>query len=155
MLLSPVRSLDDLVRAVADRPALWRRHIRFDAGSRYWHQLAALDGADLWLLTWLPDQCTDLHDHGDATAAFTVVAGELEEVRVRPGGQLVSTVLAAGSVSVVPAGAVHDVGNRSTGPAVSIHAYAPRLQTMTFWEPVPGGLRPLSTVATHEPEVVR
>jgi hypothetical protein len=24
-------------------------------------------GADLWLLTWLPVQSTDLHDHGDAT----------------------------------------------------------------------------------------
>jgi hypothetical protein len=146
-------ALPALVRAIADTPTLWQDHVRFSTRSRYWHRLASLPEADVWLLTWLPDQRTDLHDHGNATAAFTVVHGELEELRVRPGGHLVRHALRAGQRSMIPAGAVHDVANRSRGPAVSIHAYSPRLEAMTFWESVPGGLRRLSTVVTDQPEV--
>ncbi len=148
-------SLDDLVRTVAADTSRWQRHVRFDAGARYWHRLASLPDADLWLLTWLPEQSTDLHDHGEATAAFIVVEGHLEEVRVRPGGALVRSDVGPGTVRGVPAGAVHDVANHGSVPAVSIHAYTPRLTAMTFWEPAPRGLRRLSTVLTDQPEVAR
>jgi mannose-6-phosphate isomerase-like protein (cupin superfamily) len=142
-----------VVRAVADDPHLWQHLVRYDRGSRYWARIATLPGADLWLLTWLPDQKTDLHDHGDAAASFTVVHGTLTETRVHPGGLLVDSVMRAGDVHEVPAGAVHDVGNRGLEPAISIHAYSPALTTMNFWEPVPGGLRRLQTVYSDQPEV--
>ena len=144
--------LADLVASVADDPRLWRDSVRFDRGSRYWHRLAALPGADLWLLTWLPDQHTDLHDHGEATAAFTVVCGSLTETRVAD-GRPVDRTLSRGQVSWVPAGAVHDVGNRGTAPAISIHAYSPALTEMTFWSLSAGELSRVSTVLTDEPEV--
>lgn len=146
-------SLDDLVVSVAADHSLWEPHVRFTDHSRYWHRLASRHGADLWLLTWMPDQYTDLHDHGDASATFTVVSGVLNEVRVRPGGQLVSSDVRAGSVVTVPAGAVHDVANHGNAPAISIHAYTPRLEQMSFWEIAPEGLRRVSTVLTDEPEV--
>ncbi|MCU1624845.1 MAG: uncharacterized protein JWL79_3690 [Frankiales bacterium] len=145
-------SLADTVTTVAADPRLWRQHVHFDSGSRYWHRLATLPDADLWLLTWWPDQQTDLHDHGEATAAFTLVSGSLEEVRISD-GRRVSRSLAPGQVSWVPAGAVHDVGNRGTSPAISIHAYSPRLTQMTFWDLDDGSLRRVSTVLTDEPEV--
>ncbi|MCU1595703.1 MAG: uncharacterized protein JWO12_3095 [Frankiales bacterium] len=146
-------SLDDLVVSIAADRSLWEPHVRFTDSSRYWHRLLTLPGADVWLLTWLPDQYTDLHDHGDATATFTVVSGVLNEVRVRPGGTLVAADVPAGSLVTVPAGAVHDVANHSSSPAVSIHAYSPRLERMSFWEPWGDGLRRISTVLTDEPEV--
>ena len=145
-------SLADTVTTVAADPRLWRQHVHFDSGSRYWHRLATLPDADLWLLTWWPDQQTDLHDHGEATAAFTLVSGSLEEVRISD-GRRVSRSLAPGQVSWVPAGAVHDVGNRGDSPAISIHAYSPRLTQMTFWDLDDGSLRRVSTVLTDEPEV--
>jgi mannose-6-phosphate isomerase-like protein (cupin superfamily) len=145
-------SLADAVTTVAGDARLWRQHVRFDQGSRYWHRLATLPDADLWLLTWLPDQQTDLHDHGEATAAFTVVSGQLEEVRVSA-GRRVSRSLSRGQLSWVPAGAVHDVGNRSSAPAISIHAYSPALTHMTFWDLEAGVLSRLSTIRTDEPEV--
>ena len=145
-------SLADVVTTVAGDARLWRQHVRYDRGSRYWHRLATLPDADLWLLTWLPDQQTDLHDHGEATAAFTVVSGELEEVRVSD-GRRVSRSLSRGRLSWVPAGAVHDVGNRSAAPAVSIHAYSPALTQMTFWDLHEGRLSRLTTVRTDQPEV--
>lgn len=145
-------SLADAVSTVAGDPRLWREHVRFDQGSRYWHRLATLPGVDLWLLTWLPDQQTDLHDHGEASAAFTVVSGSLTEVRVAD-GRRVDRTLTRGQVSWVPSGAVHDVGNRSTSPAISIHAYAPALTEMNFWSLEDGVLSRVSTVLTDEPEV--
>jgi mannose-6-phosphate isomerase-like protein (cupin superfamily) len=145
-------SLADAVQTVAGDPRLWRQHVRFDRGTRYWHRLASLPDVDLWLLTWLPDQQTDLHDHGEAGAAFTVVSGTLAEVRVS-GGRRITRSLSPGQLSWVPAGAVHDVGNWSDAPAISIHAYSPRLTTMTFWELSDGQLHRGSTLRTDEPEV--
>ena len=151
--LPSLGDLDAIVRTVAASPHLWRRHVRFDRGSRYWHRIATLPAADLWLLTWLPDQSTDLHDHGSSAAAFTVVAGALEEVRAHPDGRRARSTLSAGACTTVPPGAVNDVGNRCSPPAISIHAYAPRLEQMTFWESTPSGLRRLETLRTDEPEV--
>lgn len=54
----------DLVRAAAADRDLWSPAVRFDAARRHWRRLLAAPDVDLWLLTWLPDQSTDLHDHG-------------------------------------------------------------------------------------------
>ncbi len=40
---------------------------------------ADLAGAQVWLLSWLPEQGTPLHDHGTSAGAFTVVRGTLTE----------------------------------------------------------------------------
>ena len=40
---------------------------------------ADLAGAQVWLLSWLPQQGTPLHDHGTSAGAFSVVRGTLTE----------------------------------------------------------------------------
>lgn len=125
--------------------------MRFDREQRYWTRLAAPSGVDVWLLSWYASQRTELHDHGDSAAAFTVVRGTLTEVRPTPDG-LVSRRFGVGDVQTVAAGEIHDVDNRDLGPAVSIHAYAPRLRSMTYYSSDTGLLRPTRTVWTDEPE---
>lgn len=147
------QALLDLVGAVADDPSRWRDAVRFDAGRRHWSRLPAPDGAELWLLTWLPDQSTDLHDHGPSAAALTVVAGLLEEVRADATGRRTSTVLRPGDGVHLAPGVVHDVGNRGTEPAVSVHAYSPPLSSMSFYEPSPAGLQRVRTVLSDQPEL--
>ena len=44
-----------------------------------------LAGAQVWLLSWLPDQGTPLHDHGTSAGAFAVVRGTLTERVVAAG----------------------------------------------------------------------
>ena len=151
----PAVSLDliPLVRTLAADLALWRPHVRFDASSRCWSRLPSPPDVDVWLLTWLPDQGTELHDHGDSAAALTVVEGSLVEVQADRDGQLTPSRLATGDTHWVAPGVVHDVVNRSTRPAVSIHAYAPRLTRMTFWSATGAGLAPTRTVLTDQPEV--
>ena len=152
-LLTIPDTLLPYVRSLADDESFWRPYVRFDHRSRHWSRLPARAPVDVWLLTWLPDQHTELHDHGDAAAALAVVQGELTEVRADRTGALSTTTLAAGAGHWVAPGVVHDVGNRSATPAVSIHVYAPRLRRMTFWTPSATGLVKSRTVLTDEPEV--
>jgi mannose-6-phosphate isomerase-like protein (cupin superfamily) len=143
--------LSALVSDLAARPQRWRPQVRFRPGQRWWVRLDGPPGVDVWLLSWLSSQGTELHDHGGVAAAFTVVQGALTEVRATPDG-LASQRLGAGAVQTVAADVVHDVENRDPGPAVSIHAYGPRLTRMTYYEWTCGALSPTRTVATDQPE---
>ncbi|WP_369258679.1 cysteine dioxygenase [Geodermatophilus amargosae] len=92
-----------------------------------------LAAAQVWLLTWLPGQGTPLHDHGGSAGAFALVGGVLTEdvVGGRPGAvREAATELEAGRVRPFGAHHVHRVTNRGTLPAVSVHAYTPRLSLM-------------------------
>lgn len=147
--LPPAELLALLSRVAAD-PGAWAAAVSFSSGTRHWSRLPAPDGVDLWLLTWLPDQATDLHDHGDSAAAFTVLSGVVEEVRVEPARQRRRTTrLATGRTRWMPPGELHDVRGAPDGPAVTLHAYSPPLTRMTFYD---DALRPVRTVQSDEPE---
>jgi mannose-6-phosphate isomerase-like protein (cupin superfamily) len=125
--------LVNLVRAIADEPLAWEPMVRLPEGTdRWWTRLYGGHRFDLWLLCWLPGHSTDLHDHGDSSAAFAVVRGVLGEIRVERNGFYSGYVRRAGSISSVPTGVIHDVRGGGDGPAVSIHAYSPPLTTMNF-----------------------
>jgi Cysteine dioxygenase type I len=143
------QQLATLVADYADHPSDWLPQVRFDADERWWTQLRGDDTVDVWLLTWVTDTGTDLHDHGGSAGAFTVVTGALEEVRPEgPNGELLATTLRTGDVRVIEAGVVHDVRSPSLAPAISIHAYSPPLRAMTFYEAGEAGPRPTHTVTT-------
>ena len=144
--------LVSLVRGYADSPDLWLPRVRFSAESRWWTRLHGDDDSDVWLLTWLRDQTTELHDHGGSTAAFTVVQGALEEVRPDACGALVADSLRPGRTQWVAPGIVHDVRNVEPLPAVSIHAYSPPLTSMTYYSSDGSSLTPVRTVTGREPE---
>jgi mannose-6-phosphate isomerase-like protein (cupin superfamily) len=139
-----------LVSELADRPAEWLSKLRFGSSDRWWTRLRGDDTVDIWLLTWVADTGTDLHDHGESAGAFTVVSGTLEEVRPDgPNGELVVTPLQAGDVRAIERGVVHDVRSPSLAPTVSIHAYSPPLREMTFYEHSASGPQPTRTVTTE------
>ena len=94
---------------------------------RFYARLHSDSLVDVWLLTWLHDQSTDLHDHGLSAAAFTVVRGELLEVRATADARLISHRRLPGETTWVALGVVHDV-RHSSGPAISIHG-TPRRST--------------------------
>jgi hypothetical protein len=152
-LATPTRLTTDqlaaLVRDLADDPASWQTDVRFGADERWWTRLHSDEAVDIWLLTWVRDTGTDLHDHGDSAGAFTIVSGVLEEVRPDgPNAQLITTRLVAGDVRQVERGVVHDVRSPLRTPAISIHAYSPPLREMTFYEQRDTGPEPTRTVAT-------
>ncbi|GAC1402712.1 MAG: hypothetical protein NVSMB60_19480 [Mycobacterium sp.] len=65
-------------------------HLLPDGGTptddRWFARLGGDDEFDVWLISWVPDRSTELHDHGGSLGALTVVSGALRETRWgRPG----------------------------------------------------------------------
>jgi hypothetical protein len=152
--LSP-RALSGLLDDLAARPRLWESCVRHEPSCRWYGSLFRDDVVDLWLLTWQQDNSTDLHDHGGASGAFRVVAGELSEDRPvleadgRTGLRRVRRT--PGSTVAFGPRLVHDVHDVTPQPAVSLHVYSPPLAAMTYYEVVEGRLAPRHT----EPVEVR
>ena len=143
--------LVDLVGSIAADTDLWRPRVHFEETGRWWTKLVDEPDVDVWLLTWLRDQDTDLHDHGGSSAAFTVVEGRLRELRP-DGRRTPSFRREPGETVWVSPGVVHDVGNPWTAPAVSIHAYSPPLSQMTYYRQGSGVLTAVETRLADGPE---
>ena len=105
---------------------------------------AELAASQIWLLSWLPDQGTDLHDHGTSAGAFAVARGTLTErvvaARSRESVHQTTTDLAAGRVRYFGPHYVHQVVNSLSEPAVSLHVYAPALRWMNTYRVEDGAL---------------
>jgi mannose-6-phosphate isomerase-like protein (cupin superfamily) len=103
----------------ADRDR-WARLLRYDPDERFTALVEATEDQEVWLMSWLPGQGTDQHDHGNATGAFTVVSGVLTEDVLHRG---ISLSLAPGQVRVFGPGYRHRVRNDGPDPVVSLHVY--------------------------------
>ena len=148
--------LADHTRFLAEEILAGSHPWRFDPRHRWHQRLYRDDRVDVWLITWLPTQGTQLHDHGGSSGAFTVIQGSLEEASLA--GPHVSAHLrrrerpAGSTVSFGPR-YVHDVLNTSDRPAVSVHAYSPPLASMSFYDLTDdGGLTRIARLDTDDPE---
>ena len=109
------------------------------AGSRHYELLLRTAACEVWVIAWGAGSHLPLHDHGDSAGAFHVLEGELSEVhtRRRTGAPLVAGSLRSGSRRTMEPGDVHEVHNPGTEVAISVHAYSPPLEDMTFYGLVP------------------
>ncbi len=126
-----------IARRYAARPDDWPLAPRWDPTRRWYHRLDAKPDHEAWLLTWLPGQGTEWHDHGDSAGAFVVVSGELVERTIEPAHGSASPAtrtLAAGTGRWFPRHHTHQVRNDGDRPAVSVHVYSPALTVMTRYE---------------------
>ena len=98
----------------------WARLLRYDPDERYTALVHRTPGQEIWLMSWLPGQGADPHDHGAASGAFTIVSGELTEHVLRRG---LTHRVGVGQSRVFGPGYVHEVRNDGPDPAVSIHVY--------------------------------
>ncbi|WP_213453822.1 cysteine dioxygenase [Rhizomonospora bruguierae] len=127
----------------ASEPEQWPMAPRFTPAARWYARVATADDHEAWLLTWLPGQQTDLHDHGGSAGAFTIVSGTLTEYTL-DGPDLRGREFATGEVRRFGSRHVHLIRNTSRRPAVSLHVYAPALTRMTRYELSAEGLRPVA-----------
>ncbi|MBB4908285.1 cysteine dioxygenase [Actinophytocola algeriensis] len=130
-----------VARAYAADRARWAHLLRYDPDERFAVLVEATDEQEIWLMSWLPGQETDHHDHGNATGAFTVVSGSLTEHVLHRG---VALSLSAGQSRVFGPGYAHHVRNEGPDPAVTLHVYrGTRTNRAVF-----GGLAPLGASRT-------
>lgn len=118
----------EVVRAQAADPALLDR-LDPAPEDRTWLRLLATPEHELWLIAWPPGAATDWHDHGPSAGAFTVLRGALTEHTFAGGLQLFD--IRPGDARSFAPGYAHDVRNEGSEPALSLHAYSPRLSIMT------------------------
>src|SRR5690242_18697555 len=64
------RAADDVLSGRYDRLLRGLPH-----DERWYTRLAGDDELDIWLISWVPDKSTELHDHGGSLGALTVVSG--------------------------------------------------------------------------------
>ena len=110
---------------------------------RWFTRLHGDDELDVWLISWVPERSTELHDHGGSLGALTVVSGALVETRW-DGGALRERRLDAGDQAGFPLGWVHDVvwapskpariASPTPTPTLSVHAYSPPLTAMSYYD---------------------
>jgi predicted metal-dependent enzyme (double-stranded beta helix superfamily) len=139
-----------LAAALAAASSSWLELVEFHPASRWTRHLPTADAATLldpsqhpelaaaevWLLSWLPEQGTPLHDHGTSAGAFSVVRGTLTERVVSAGRTSVresSHELGANRVRHFGPHYVHQVFNSGEEPAVSVHVYTPGLSWMNSY----------------------
>jgi cysteine dioxygenase len=100
---------------------------------------------ELLVLCWRPGQASTIHDHAGSLNAIRVRSGELtsrvfrpaagmepgagpvelaSEDRVRPGEALIG----------VDRGGIHQLGNTTDEPLVTVHVYAPPLLALTVYD---------------------
>lgn len=115
------------------------------AEQRWFTKIFGDDEVDLWLISWVPGQSTELHDHGGSLGALTVLSGALRETRW-DGVKLRRRRLNAGDQAGFPLGWVHDVvwapendavpivPALSVHPTLSVHAYSPPLSAMSYYD---------------------
>jgi predicted metal-dependent enzyme (double-stranded beta helix superfamily) len=130
------RQLASIAQQLAAQADVWRPLLHFDASDRWYTRLTTGAGWEAWLLTWLPGQRTDLHDHGGSSGAFTVLQGALEERTPRNDrpARLASHVLRSPQVRSFGPSHLHQVIGVGDTPAASLHVYGPALTVMNRYE---------------------
>ena len=133
----------------------------FPAENRWAVRIHTDDEVDVWLISWVPDRYTELHDHAGSLGALTVLSGALSEFRWN-GRELRQRTLTAGDQASFPLGWVHDVVRApdqfagtldQSNPTLSVHAYSPPLSAMSYYEVTGhGSLRRTRSVLTDQPE---
>ena len=132
-------NLAQLATRLAEQTDLWEPLVEYDPVSRYYARLARESDFEAWLLTWVPGQGTDWHDHGGSAGAFMTLRGVLTErhaevgygaPRIIPGAR----ELIAGTLRAFGSRHLHQVTNHGVEPAVSLHVYAPSLVEMHHYE---------------------
>jgi hypothetical protein len=127
--------LASLARDLAGRCDLWQPLVRHDPGARVYVQLHRDQHLDAWLICWMHDQDTGLHDHDVSSGAVTVIAGALaEECLVLGRGELDERRFGPGESFAFDASRIHQVRHVGAGPAVSLHLYSPPLWRMGYYE---------------------
>jgi predicted metal-dependent enzyme (double-stranded beta helix superfamily) len=134
-----------LAMTLAAHPERWRPLVDYRTDTRWYRLLERTEQHEVWLLSWLPGQGTDLHDHGPASGAFAVAAGTLTErvVAAKSGRSPVEVTreLVAGRCRAFGPHYVHQVTNAGMVPSVSVHVYTPGLSVMNRYRMEPGELR--------------
>ena len=112
--------------------------------------MVASDTFEAWVIAWPPGGAIELHDHGGSSGAVVVAAGELLETSIvtQPSGGvgLRTSHDRRGAVHLLRRSPRPRHRQPDRAPAISVHVYAPRLTSMTYYRMTDGVLEAGATV---------
>jgi hypothetical protein len=124
-----IPDLRRLVSGLAADPEAWAHLVRHDPTQRVFEQVLDEPEVEAWLICWMPGHDTGFHDHDLSSGAVTVVAGAVLEERLGI-GTATSGIYLAGETFDFTSSEIHRVVHSGTAPAVTLHAYSPRLRRL-------------------------
>lgn len=150
-----VRALDmelPVLRALFDRlsipESLLQEHTHFSRDSYCRSLLCRTPRFDMLILGWQPGQCSTIHDHFSSLNVTRVIRGRLTQRLYRKleqnekGQVLVEMTeeehLDSGLATQLDAGGIHQMGNESDEPLVTLHVYSEPLAEITVFNPESG-----------------
>src|SRR4051812_37792656 len=133
-----IPALRQLVAGLAADPAAWAQLVRHDPARRVFEQVLDEPEVEAWLICWMPGHDTGFHDHDLSSGAVTVTRGSVHEERLGIGATT-SNVYVPGDTFDFTASEIHRVVHTGTLPAVTLHAYSPRLRRLGAYAVTPGG----------------
>ncbi len=140
--------LSDVVERIACRPDLWEPLVDDAPTGVHWARLEVPEGdVEVFVVTWATFTDTRLHSHDGATSAFVPVRGVVTEIRPDERLRLVPRKFVPGVTGVLDGYDVHELQNEHVDVAVSIHAFSPRLRSVTWWERQGDAFVPSASVA--------
>ncbi len=123
-----VAELEALSLAIAERPELWEPLTVVDPHRRRYRLLFEDERIDVWVLSWMSGQGTGFHDHDRSGVGLACAAGEVIEKQMLLPTGAASVSMTPGVSRQGPPGYIHSVAHVDGTPAVTIHAYSPRLE---------------------------
>src|SRR5258708_31274300 len=75
--------LEQISIAIRDRPELWEPLLVVDAHRRRYRLLFEDERTDIWVLCWMPGQCTGFHDHDVSDVGIAIAQGMIVERQLR------------------------------------------------------------------------
>jgi quercetin dioxygenase-like cupin family protein len=131
-MANPQIAIPELRALVADVAAdgeRWQHLVRHDPLNRVFERLIDEPDVEAWLICWMPGHDTGFHDHDLSSGAVTVISGSVKEERLGL-GETSSRVYVPGSTFHFTSSEIHRVTHAGDQPAVTLHAYSPRLRRM-------------------------
>ncbi|MEW9547443.1 hypothetical protein [Nonomuraea sp. NPDC050783] len=127
--LLPPAKLQQVARAVAGRPALWRDGLDREADRRTYVEVFTSDHLGVWAISWMADDHdTGFHDHDRSCGAVHVAQGTIRHEHLRLGERPVGVAVPAGEGFCFDETFIHRMRrDPGAGPTVTVHAYAPPL----------------------------
>ena len=122
--------LRGIVEGLALAGERWSALVRHDPSQRVFERVIEAGEYEAWLICWMPGHDTGFHDHDVSSGAVTVVSGQVLEERMHIGGSVSAAVYGAGQTFSFSSSDIHRVTHTGDEPAVTLHAYSPRLRRM-------------------------
>lgn len=122
-------ALTELAVELGQHPDLWMAVVEAADGThRHWTTVFDGEDIDIYAISWLPEQTTGFHDHCDSSFGVVCVRGAVYEDRPKLHGEVDTKRLDAGGTTGGVPGVMHVIRHCDGEPAVTIHAYSPRLE---------------------------